>query len=168
MKLCPRIRIGETYFCIIKIKSKFFESKSWSSDADVLSNIEIDTAPYLLSKNIRGFGIRVNYSGSSSPNPSHHTNFSIFIDEGKTLKRVLKDFPISTFGGEWDMDCAGEFEEIECSILIDKEKTNQFNNLKIKHKITKQVNHKIKNKCIEKKTITNKITTLKYNKEEYN
>ena len=149
------------------IKYKFFETNAWTSDAVVLLSIEIDTAPYFLSKNIRGFGVRVNYTGSSRPNPYSKTDFSMFINEGNLLKRVLKDFPISEFHGEWDTNCEGEFETIESSIVIDKVKTNNFSNLIIKQNITEEKNRKIKDDCIEKKVSKSKTITLKYNKKEY-
>jgi hypothetical protein len=149
------------------IKSKFYESNSWTSDAIALTSIEIDTAPYLLNKTNRGFGIRVNYTGRSNPNPYSQTDLSLFIEEGKILKRVLKDFPISEFHGEWDMNCNGEFETVESTIIIDKVITNNFYNLKIKQKITDEKNHKVKDDCIEKKVYKSKMVTLKYNKKEY-
>jgi hypothetical protein len=162
----------DSYILIVEnrngnIKNKFFESDAWTSDAVVLSSIEIDTAPYFLNKNIRGFGIRVNYSGSSHPNPYGQTDFSLFINNGKSLKRVIKNFPVYEFHGEWDMNCEGEFETIESSIIIGKKQTNNFNNLIIKQKITEEKNRKIKDDCIEKKVNKTTTITLKYNNKEY-
>ena len=150
-----------------KIISKFFEPKAWTSDAVVISSIEIDTAPFTLNSKARGFGIRVNYSGSSRPNPYNQTDFSLFIINGDSLKRVLKDYPISEGHGEWDTNCAGKFENVESVISIGKQKSYGFNNIIIKQKITKTKNSKIKDDCKEKSTIKHKSITLKFNKREY-
>jgi hypothetical protein len=83
-----------------EIKSKFYESKALTSDAIVLSGIEIDTASYDINKLDRTFGVRINYSGSSQPNPFNKTELSLFTENKINLKRVLKNYPISEFHGE--------------------------------------------------------------------
>jgi hypothetical protein len=133
-----------------KIKNKFFEQDALTSDAIVLNSLEIDTGLYFLDKNIRAFGIRVNYRGSSGPNPYSKTDLSLFINDKNSLKRVLENYPISEYHGEWNMNCFGEFETIESTIDIDKTKSNNFFNLKIKQKIINQINTKFKDDCIDK------------------
>lgn len=150
-----------------EIINKFFEESALTSDGIVLTSLEIDTGLYVLEKNIRAFGIRVNYSGSSGPNPYNKTDLSLFIKEKSTLKRVLENFPISEYQGEWNMNCSGEFETIESTIDIDKSKSYNFFNLKIKQKITNQINIKVKDDCIEKKKIKNKTIFLKFDKNQY-
>lgn len=44
-------------------------SEVWYSDAMVLSDISIDTAPYFVGKNERAFGVRLKHNGSSRANP---------------------------------------------------------------------------------------------------
>ncbi len=150
-----------------EIIKKFFEENALTSDAIVLESLEIDTGLYILDKNIRAFGIRVNYRGSSGPNPYSKTDLSLFIDEKNSLKRVLENYTISEYHGEWNMNCFGEFETIESTIDIDKTKSNNFFNLKIKQKITNQINIKVKDDCIEKKNFRNKTIFLKFDKNQY-
>ncbi len=150
-----------------KIKSKFFEADSLTSDAVVLNSIEIDTGLYKLNTTTRAFAIRFNYTGSSGPNPYHQTDLSMFIEKGQKINRIIDKFPISEFHGEWDTTCAGEFEEIESSIAIDKQQTNSFNNLIISQKIKKTINIKVNDDCEEKETKTEKKYMMKFNKSKY-
>ena len=145
------------------IKNKFFEAKSLTSDAVVLSGIEIDTAHYNINAAERAFGIRFNYSGSSGPNPYNKTELSLFIADNKNLKRILKSYSVSEFNGEWDMNCVGEFQEKESKLQFDNQKKSRFNNLLVKQKSTKQINEKIKDSCVEKKSLNYKKSSLKFN-----
>ena len=83
-----------------KILYKFYEPNAWTSDAVKVTSIEIDTGLYNLNKKTRAFGIRVNYSGSSGPNPYHQSDLSLYIVEKNILKQVLKNFAISEFQSE--------------------------------------------------------------------
>ncbi|MBC6110222.1 hypothetical protein ACFOG5_15765 [Pedobacter fastidiosus] len=150
-----------------KILYKYYEENAWTSDAVVLSNIIIDTGLYNLTAETRAFGIRVSYTGSSRPNPYSQTDLSLFVVETKSLKRILKNYTISDAHGEWDMNCAGEFEDTESVIDIDANKTNGLNNLIVKETIVYTKNIPVKEDCIEKKTIKHNIKKLKYNGVEY-
>lgn len=150
-----------------KILYKYVDENAWTSDAMVLSAISIDTGIYQLNPENRAFGIRVYYSGSSRPNPYNQTDLSLFIIQNNTIKRILKNYPVSEFHGEWDTNCAGEFEDINGVISIDKNKNNGFNNLIIKNKIEQTKNIPTKDDCIEKKTTKLSNIILKYNGKEY-
>lgn len=151
-----------------KILYQYYEEEAWTSDAIRLTSINVDTGIFTLNNETRAFGIVASYSSSSQPNPHHHIDLSLFIKSNKTLKKVLSNFTIITFGGEWDMKCVGEFEDIASTIIIDtKNKSKNFNGLLIKDKITKTINSAVKDDCLEKKTISNKTRKLKYNGFEY-
>ncbi|MFK7809426.1 MAG: hypothetical protein AB8F74_16600, partial [Saprospiraceae bacterium] len=68
-----------------KIINKYFESSAWQSDAVILSEIIIDTAPYNISENNRAFGIRDSYYTRSQPNPYRSSNISLFIKSENKL-----------------------------------------------------------------------------------
>jgi hypothetical protein len=150
-----------------KIVHKFIEPKSWTSDAVALSSIDIDTAPYYLTQNLRGFGIYVNYIGGSRPNPYNLTEFSLFVPKGGLLNRILKNYPISEYHGEWDMECEGEFELSKSTIAIDKKQTNGLYNIKLNQTIIVTENIPKNDDCKEKKTVKHKTIRLKYNGKEY-
>ncbi len=150
-----------------KILYQYIDENAWTSDAMVLSDITIDTGIYQLSPENRAFGIRVDYTGSSRPNPYNQTDLSLFMIKDKSMKRILKNYPISEFHGEWDTNCAGEFEGTSGVISIDKNKTNGFGNLIIKNKIEHIRNIPTKDDCLEKKTTKLNTVILKYNGKEY-
>lgn len=149
------------------IRYRFYEAEAWTSDALVLSGIEIDTAPYRLNGSTRAFGIRVSYRGSSQPNPYNQTDLSLFVTKGNILQPVLKNYTIDRFGGEWDTRCAGEFDEMGSVIVMDKAQTNGYQNIILKQKLKHTVNHQVGEDCQEKETIQQKTVVLKYNKQEY-
>ena len=150
-----------------KILNKFYESYAWSSDAINLTSIEIDTGLYNLNENTRAIGIRINYSGSSRPNPYSETSLSLFIPENKKLTRILKDLSISEFHGEWDTNCSGEFEESNSIVDVEKIKSNNFYNLIIKTKMKKTKNIPTNDDCIEKIKYSESIKKIKFNGKSY-
>lgn len=150
-----------------KIVSKFYEPNAWTSDAVMLTSIEIDTGLYNLNLETRAFGIRVNYTGSSRPNPYGQTDLSLYYVKKSSLKQVLKNYPIYDFHGEWDTNCIGEFEGKESILVIDKLKTNNFFDLVINTKIVKTENLLTDDDCIEKIKTSKRVLKLKYNGKEY-
>ncbi|WP_260394082.1 hypothetical protein [Riemerella anatipestifer] len=111
-----------------RVLNKFYEPNAWTSDAISITGLSIDTGLYNLNKNTRAIGVRVNYVGSSQSNPYNQTDLSLFVTENDKLKRILKDFTISEFHGEWDTNCNGEFEEVNSNINIGKAMSNGFYN----------------------------------------
>ena len=152
-----------------KILYQYYEEEAWTSDAIKLTSINVDTGIYTLNNETRAFGIAASYSGSSQPNPHHHTELSLFIKSNKSLKKVLNNYTTTSFGGEWDMKCVGEFEDISSTIIIDTQNKNKnFNDLLIKDKITRTKNTVVNEDCVEKNTTTYKTKRLKYNGITYN
>ncbi|RZL29972.1 MULTISPECIES: hypothetical protein [Pedobacter] len=151
-----------------KILYKYFEESEWISDAIMLTGITIDTGIFTLNNETRAFGVQTSYANGSQPNPHHHTDLSLFVQSNKTLKKVLNNYTTQTFGGEWDTRCAGEFEDVTSTIIIDRRsKFKNFNSLIIKDKITKIRNTFVNEDCVEKKTFTHRTNKLKYNGMEY-
>ena len=69
-----------------KIICKFIEPNAWTSDALMLTGISIDTGLYHLNTTTRAFGIRVDYTGSSRPNPFSETHLSLYVADKNSLK----------------------------------------------------------------------------------
>lgn len=150
-----------------KIKNQFFDPEEITSDAIMLQNFTIDTGLYNLTSTIRAFGVSANYRGSSRPNPYGAADMSMYYPTGKTLKKVLNQYPIVKSGGEWDMACTGEFYDDVSVIILDKTKTNGFSNLKIKTTHTTTISKEINGECDEKETSKISYKTLKFNKSIY-
>ena len=154
-----------------KIISKFFESyqtNEWVSDAIQMVEISIDTAPYIVQKGKRAFGIKVRHLGSSKPNPYEIETISLFIKNKDQLSRVLKNFEINGNSGEWDTDCAGEFNTEKKILIISDIITNEYYNIIVKNKIIDSktfINEQ--GDCDEKEKTQTIKTILKFENNEY-
>lgn len=151
-----------------KIKNQFFDPEEITSDAIMLQGFTIDTGLYNLNSTTRAFGVSASYRGSSNPNPYGASDMSMYYPTGKTLKKVLNQYPLVKSGGEWDMACTGEFYDDVSVIILDKTKTNGFANLKIKTEHTTTIGKEINGECEDKKTSKISYKTLKFNKSLYN
>ena len=149
-----------------KILQQYQESNSYFSDAMYLATFSIDTAPYLLSKGVRAFGIRVQFYGRSSNSYSEEM-ISLFVPEGTTLRRVLKDEMISTSSDELNMDCNGQSTTMHALILFETKTTKNYFNLVIKESTSKVVRQKIKGECNKITEKSERKRTFRYNGEKY-
>ncbi|MEO9894681.1 hypothetical protein [Aurantibacter sp.] len=154
-----------------KVTHKFFESSmtnEWVSDAIRLTEITIDTAPYMLVKDKRAFGIRVSYLGSSRPNPYLKKTISLFVKSGDALKKVLHNYNVMDYGGEWDTNCAGEFTEEKKILIISEKLTNGFFDIIAKSTITHSIDYIPEDgECESEKDVTRKKIWLKFDGETY-
>lgn len=152
-----------------KIIQKFKSENSLFSDAVYISSIAIDTAPYMLTKDVRAFGIRVNYAGSSRVNPYEEVHLSLFVQEGNSLRRVLTEEMVERSNGEWDGNCAGEFHARKSILSFETEATNGYFNIVIKEHSTITISEEINGECEEKITEKrDKKIVFYYNGKSYN
>ncbi|MEZ4970238.1 MAG: hypothetical protein R2814_11415 [Flavobacteriaceae bacterium] len=153
------------------ISHRFFESvadNQWVSDAIELREIKIDTAPYLISEEVRAFGIRVYHYGMSHANPYENETVSLFVKSGDTLKKILDKFSVMDYGGEWDTDCDGEFLRTEKILILSDQKTNGYFDIAVKGKMTKTKNTTNENgDCDAEEITTDQTSLLKFNGQEY-
>lgn len=154
-----------------KILYKFYEPQAWVSDAIALSDLMIDTGLYILNNETRAFGIRAYYSNNSHGYPYSRTELSLFIIENKKLKRLLKNYTVSSYNGLFGSGCEGTKEEMEAIIDIDKvHQSNQFNDLVIGQTLitTDYVSKKNSpNDCYEKRNIKKKTVIMRYDSNLY-
>lgn len=164
--------IYDAYILIIdtqngKILNKYFEKDKWISDAFRLSNFTIDTGLYKLNKKTRAFGIRVSYSGSSKPNPFSQTLLNLFIIEDNILKEIADEIVVESYGGEWDMNCEGEFTDEIVTIDIDNEMNKGFFNLILRSTVKEITATKQGEDCIDTFEIRKESKKMKFNGNTY-
>lgn len=166
----------DTHIAYVNIENKqvlfhYFESaetNGWTSDAIVLLEIVIDTAPYTITENERAFGVKTHFVGSSRVNPYESEQLSLFIVANNNLQKVLHNFEILDNGGEWDGNCEGEFINEKRTLIISEEKNNDYFDILVKHKITNNIVFEDENGgCISKDTITTKTSVLKFDGKTY-
>ncbi len=166
-----------THIAIVNIETKqithqYFESSKtngWVSDAIVLTDIIIDTAPYDVTDNIRAFGIKTHFVGSSRVNPYESENLSLFVKMEDKLQKVLANYEVLNNVGEWDGFCFGKFIKEEKILIISPQKTNEYYDFIVKNKITETNNFEDENgECDYKETITHQTSVLKFDGKMYN
>jgi len=109
-----------------KIINKFFESSKtngWVSDAVEITEILIDSAAYSNSNSPFVFGILVNYRGMSRANPYDYQSLSLFSN-GDSLQKVLSNYVVELYTGEWDTVCNGIFTEVKKTIIVSTDLSN--------------------------------------------
>jgi len=155
-----------------QITHQYFESSKtngWVSDAIVLTDIIIDTAPYDVTDNIKAFGIRTHFVGSSRVNPYESETLSLFVKLEDKLQKVLDNYEVLNNVGEWDGFCFGKFIKEEKILIISPQKTNEYYDIIVKNKITETKNFEDENgECDYKETITHQTSVLKFDGETYN
>jgi hypothetical protein len=154
-----------------KITHRFFESSQtnqWFSDAIILREISIDTAPYYVKDSLRAFGVLVSYFGLSRVNPYELKALSLFTKSGENLSKILAHYPVKQVGGQWDGDCEGMITDTDKLLLITQQKTNGFYDLLVKSKITESKTAVNKSDdCSVTDTVTWQKTKLKFTDNRY-
>jgi len=143
-----------------EIISRYFEEKAWHSDAVYLESIEIDTAPYLVHKNYRAFGLRLNYYVRSHATIYSSTTLSLFIKVGNNIENILKNFTVKLSNGESDTNCNGYVEDHQKILIVSKNKTNDFFDILVKDSITKTTTEEVDGDCKDVKVEKSKESAL--------
>lgn len=171
--LQPHIVIIDSY--TDKIKATYLGQEEWTSDALYISDVTIDTAPYMVRNDQRAFGIRLSTIGSSKPNPYNDTYLCLYVIENNTIRQVLKNVEVKSFWGEWDTFCAGEFTRSNCILIISENQTNDYNDIILKCNLveteaTPTDDDYYENPnydCTEIKTASSSKTIIKYSEGMY-
>ena len=154
-----------------KVTHQYFETSQtngWYSDAIRLREINLDTAPYRVTDDIRAFGVRVRHAGTSRVTQYQSEMLSLFIKSGDKLEKILDKYPVKTLNGEWDGECSGEFTETDSILIMSEQQSNGFNNIILKTKV-KTITDNVSDdgECNSNEKTETKTSVLKYNGEEY-
>ena len=137
-----------------KIITNRYIMQNLESDAIRLSGLNFDFAPYMVKENVRAFGLRVIYSGSSRVNPYEEEKITLFVTEKDKLIPVLKDFTSYLSTGDWDTNCAGEFNSKSAVFVIEPTLSNGFFDIKVNYKDIKTINKIVSGDCKGTETAT--------------
>jgi len=144
------------------------ETNGWTSDAVVLQEIVIDTAPYTITERERAFGVKTHFVGSSRVNPYESEQLSLFVVANNNLQKVLHNFEVKKGSGEINGACDETYLLEEKTLIISKEKNNAYFNIIVNTKTTNSMLFKNENNdCDEKEDITTKTSLLKFNGKTY-
>ncbi|MDM0103876.1 hypothetical protein QTH97_02950 [Variovorax sp. J22R24] len=107
-----------------KIVSRLFEESALTEDAVRIGEIKVDTARYTLAADTRAFGVRILRQGSSRANPYSSETLTLYVPQGQKLVKVLDDLQVTLERGEWDTNCAGNFETVRGTLSVARGSTH--------------------------------------------
>jgi hypothetical protein len=145
-----------------KIITNRYVIENLESDAVRLSKVSFDFAPYMVQTNKRAFGLRISYSGASRVNPYEEEQISLFVQEKDKLVPVLKDFTSYLSTGDWDTNCAGEFNEKRAVFILEPTSSNGYFDMKVSYKEVKTINKMVSGDCKGTETATKSNAKLVY------
>jgi hypothetical protein len=146
----------------------YHQSSAFESDAIAFEDLQLDTARYTLTPNLRAFGVRATFKGSSRVNPMDETLLSLYVKEGNTLRPVMDRLITYQYGGEWDGECAGDRYEITRTLEIGKTSSHGYADL-IVRTVSMSTVGKGEGEACESNSVTAKPvqTTLRYDGKNY-
>lgn len=152
----------------LKPLASFHQASAFVSDAFGIEDLQLDTARYTLTPELRAFGVRIRFGGSSRANPMAETWLSLYVKEGNQLRPVLDRLITEAESGEWDTNCAGERYNTVRTVEIGKTSSHGFADLIVKSVATRIIG-KGEGEACESRSITAKpvLTTLRYNGKAY-
>jgi hypothetical protein len=146
----------------------YHKTSVFESDAIAFEGLQLDTARYKLTPEVRAFGVRATFNGSSRVNPVSEKLLSLYVKEGDKLRPVLDKLITYEYGGEWDGNCAGERYQYTRTVEIGQTSSHGFADLIVKTVSTSETGKGQGDAC-ESKTMTAKpvLTTLRYDGKTY-
>jgi hypothetical protein len=166
----PGLRSYNCHVVLYNASNKEITNKySFEINMDVmqLTEVNFDFAPYMVKSATRAFGLRFHTVGPSKPNPLTEEKLYLFVPEKNTLIPVLKDFTSYQYSGEWDMNCAGEFNELNAYFLMQTSSTNGYNDIQVNCKKINTSKKIVAGECEAKETAAKEMITLIFQNGTY-
>ncbi len=116
------------------------KENGWVSDAVRLSDISIQNTFYGITDNTHAFALSTQFVGMSRVNPYESKVISLYVKSGDTFKKILNNFEIYNYGGEFDGECEGVFIIELKTLRVSSEKTNGYYDILVKNIITEDKN----------------------------
>jgi hypothetical protein len=116
--------------------SRLFEPSAMSEDTVRIGEIKVDTARYTLASDARAFGLRIVRQRSSRVNPYSNEMLTLYVPRGPRLAKVLDGIELTLERGEWDANCAGNFETVRGSLSIARSTSNGYADLLLRQSRT--------------------------------
>ncbi|WP_025127869.1 hypothetical protein [Pseudomonas sp. PH1b] len=148
--------------------ASYVQPAAFVSDAFRLESLKLDTGRFQLTPQVRAFGVRAAFEGSSRVNPFNQTWLSLYVREGSTLRPVLEKFVARSYNGEWDGQCAGEGTETTRTLDIAKTRSHGFADLIVRSVSVSTQSKKVGEECQStRETAKPVVSTLHYDGQRY-
>jgi len=145
-----------------------YEPAAITSDAVALSGINLDTARYQLTPQLRAFGVRVSYDHMSSAAPFEAEALSLYVLEGHTLRRVLGNLGTLIGSGESDTRCVGHYTKTVRTVAIGAPGASGYATLHIGESSVNSVSKEVSGDCVSTDHPSKRTgTTLDYDGNAY-
>lgn len=131
-----------------RVVSRFFQASALTEDAIRIADLKVDTARYALASDAHAFGVRVVYRASSRTNPYESDRLSLFVPEGNKLVRVLDSLELTLERGEWDTNCAGNFETVRSGLSVLRSTSNGYADLQLRQTRSESVSESQGEECM--------------------
>ena len=136
------------------------------SDAISLERIQLDTAAYQLSSDLRAVGVRLNYHGHSQPNPFSMQLLNLY--DLKNKRKVLDSLIVDLYRAETDTRCNADIEERKSMLIMQKTKTKNFVDIQLSSKIEQYEMYGDVENCKEiKRQSSQQKFILKFDGQQY-
>ncbi|KWT98624.1 MULTISPECIES: hypothetical protein [unclassified Variovorax] len=150
------------------VVSRLFEPSAMSEDAVRIGQIKVDTARYTLASEARAFGLRIVRQGSSRVNPYSNETLTLYVPRGPRLAKVLDRLEVALERGEWDANCAGNFETVRSSVTIARSASNGYADLLLRQTRTETRSSGQGDECVtQERPAKFKSQTLRYDGAAY-
>ncbi len=150
------------------IVSRLLEAKALADGAIRIEEIRIDTARYRLARDAGAFGLRVRYQGTSRANPYANETLSLYVPQGSRLAKVLDGLEMSLQRGEWDTQCAGNFETARGSLSLGPGTGNGYADLVLHRTRIESINRLQGEECVtQEQPARFGTTTMRYDGSAY-
>lgn len=151
-----------------KVLASKYHPRAIMDDAIYTSSVSIDTARYQLSAESRAFGVRFNHRGSSSVNPINIERLNLYTVQEQQLSLVLNNLTMDELGGEWDGQCAGDFNETKRVLALGKLVHNGMQDLQIQTVETSEQPRMSGEDCVQNSKVVAKTRVeLKFDGKAY-
>lgn len=152
----------------LDVKQRLHLPERMSDDAFRITGISLDTARWKVAPNQTAFGLHVVREGSSRVNPFSEDALSLYVIENNQLRPLLKGILLEDNSGEWDGNCAGEFNGIKRTLAIDSASQNGYANIRVSEKRVASTTWLDANgECKTKDKPEKTSWTLRYDGKEY-
>lgn len=151
-----------------QVLARYAQPAAFVSDAVRLESVKLDTGRFQLTPQVRAFGVRAGFEGSSRVNPFSQVWLSLYVREGSTLRPVLEKFLAHSYNGEWDGQCAGEGTKTTRTLEIAKTRSHGYADLIVRSVSVSTRSEQVGDQC-QSKSLTAKpvLVTLHYDGQRY-
>jgi hypothetical protein len=152
----------------LKLKYRLRLPDLLTDDAVFVSGVAFDTAYFRLSESQIAFGLHIERRGSSSPNPFGETVLWLFLIDNNELKPVLDNIVVAEHQGEWDTNCAGEFQTIERTLAMGRLQPDRYSDILVSEKKTKTISTLGPDReCVDDKDAITTARRLRFDRTAY-